>query len=492
VPPLLFEVPPGPQVVVVRDDEDSAEVRGYLKGFSNIGVRQLPSRRTLVRPTPGAADRDTLALDLLLALGKNPETLAGERLGASAWAHARAWLIAAETSDLVIDRAHQLPAARLAELVGLAGWLRCRVWLIWSGGGDLAAVYADAREAGVRCGSVMAGLLRQLLPPPRTVPETARVETRVLPTVEFTTFRAACHRHLSPREFTHVDELYLDAAERADVWMNQHEPLREQGLRGFGGALAAWLRDTHLGPCTDPGAALITLRATQAALFVRGVLLRWDPAALGADPAARLRGALDRRHRPHSLYAGAKTTPAAITVLSLHLNQPPLYFNCWRLHHAAVNGATLTSPDTGTHHHQVPQYLRYPDYQAAIDTASGVEEIACTHTIRLPEPAQVILAAHRAYRLIQGAGEADPLFVATRTGEQASYAVMRQIAIHTAARLRVVPPWLDRDPCRYGGDIGLRQRVFGWLTERGLSVHLLDTDLHHPVHDPIQRRGERP
>lgn len=244
------------------------------------------------------------------------------------------------------------------------------------------------------------------------------------------------------------------------------EPARVVARAGdarFGGALAAWLRDTHLGPCPDPGTALITLRATQAALFCRGVLLRWDPAALGADPAARLRGTVDPRHRPHTLYAWAKTAGAAITVLSLHLNRPPLYFNCWRLRHAAVNG--VTAPDTGAHHHQVPQYLRYPDYQTAIDTTSGAEEIACAHAIELPEPARVILAAHRAYRLIQGAGDADPLFVAPRTGEQASYAAMRQTAIRTAGRLRIMPPWLHPDPCRYGADIGLRHACSdGWLT----------------------------
>jgi hypothetical protein len=53
-----------------------------------------------------------------------------------------------------------------------------------------------------------------------------------------------------------------------------------------------------------------------------------------------------------------------------------------------------------------------------------------------------------------------------------------------------VPPWLHRDPCRFGGDIGLYQRVFGWLTERGLSVHLLDVELVGQLNHPLYHRGE--
>jgi hypothetical protein len=46
-----------------------------------------------------------------------------------------------------------------------------------------------------------------------------------------------------------------------------------------------------------------------------------------------------------------------------------------------------------------PQYLGYLDDRAAVATSSGVQEIACAHTIRLPEPARVILTVHRATRV---------------------------------------------------------------------------------------------
>ena len=479
-------------MIVVRNDDDGEAVRGCLRLFGDVTTRELPGPQTLVRPTPGATDQVTLALDLLVALGKNPETLAADRLGSAGWDHARAWLAAAAVTDLVIDRAHQLGAGRFADLTELAGWLGCRLWLIWSGGGDLKAAFAAARAAGAPSVSIVGEQLRGLLPIPPHIDRVGyRHEDRALPAAEFTTFRAACRRHLSPREFAHVDQCYLDAAHRTDVWMGLNGGLREQGRQVFGGALAAWLRDAHLGPQTHPDTALITLRATQAALLIRGVLLRWVPAGLGGDPPGRLRGTVDPGHHPHQLYAGAKTAPAAVTVLSLHLNQPPVYFNCWRVGHAAVDGATLSAPGAAMHHHQVPRYLGYPDYRAAVVASSGVEEIACAHTIRLPRPARVILAAHRAYRLIQGADVLDPLFLTPRTGQQATYGAMRETAICTAGRLRRTShPWLHRDPCRFGGDIGLHARVSGWLVERGLSVHLLDADLAGRLAHPPRRRAE--
>ena len=479
----LAEVLAGPRVIVVRNDDDGTIVRGYLKRFYDLRYRR-PQRATLVRPTPGATDRATLALDVLVGLYKNPQTLAGERLGGAGWDYARAWLAAGATSDLVVDRAHQLVPDRVADLAELGAWSSIRVWLIWSGGGDLDAAVTVIRAAGLPVDTVMPHLLRPLLPLPaheRSVP--FRFESRTLPTAEFTTFRAACRRLLSPREFDHVDALYLDAATRTDLWLTHHERRDAGDRQRFGAALATWLRDSQLGPHADPGTALITLRATQAALFIHGVLLRWDPATLGPEPAARLCGTIDVRRAPHDLYAGATTAAAAITALSLHLNQPPHYFGCWRVRHAAVDGATLTAPAGGDHRHDVPAYLHHDERRAAIETSSGVEEIPCAHTVALPEPMQVILAAHRAYRLLQGATEHDPLFDQGQAG-------MRETAWRTATHLHRVPPWLHRDPCRYGGDIGLRRRVFGWLVERGLSVHLLDADVAAQLHHPLHHRGE--
>jgi len=101
-------------------------------------------------------------------------------------------------------------------------------------------------------------------------------------------------RHLGPAAFARVDAEYLAAADRVDAWLGQwrgehRDPRRPPGavvtLDELGtGILIGWLWDTQLGPVTDPVHALITLRATQAALLRHAILLRWEPGALGTDP----------------------------------------------------------------------------------------------------------------------------------------------------------------------------------------------------------------
>lgn len=491
--PATGRLADGPVLIIVRNDEDSDAMRRYLKRTHDVRFRHVPTTRTLVRPTPGARDRATLARDLLTAVGKNPETLDDDRLGGTVWNCAYAWLRAAGTTDLLVDRAHQLDIDRLADLADMARWLSCRVWLIWSGEGELSAPDAAGFVLGIAAGSISADLLPTLLPLP--APESVPVPWRAgpaLPAAEFTTFRAACRRELSDQEFARVDQLYLDAAHRADAWMVEHAALRDSGgPESFGTELVAWLRDVHLGPCASADTALVTLRATQAALLIRGVLLRWTPAALGPDPADQLRGTL-RERLPHDLYAGARTADAAITMLSLHLNQPPWYFACWRVGHVTQNGAILCAPADAEHHHDLlPRYLEQPDYRSAVLAATGVLERACDHAIQLPPPAQVILAAHHAYRRREGAHQHDPLFAGPTPGEHTTVARMRETALRTATRrLRQLPPWLHRDPCRFGGDIGGRERVSGWLVERNLSVHLLPPRLAEQLHHPLRHRGE--
>lgn len=477
---------PAPCRVLVRNDHDGTLVRGHLKFFGEITRRAVSSPQVLVRPTPGGVDQATFALDVLTALGKNPKVLADERLGPRAWGYARAWLAAAGVADLVIDRAHQLGADRLGELTELAGELACRLWLIWSGGGDLDAVAEAARVAGVDRFSILPEQLPLLLPLPARPPwPDFQLEDTVLPAADFPTFRAACRRHLGPREFDTLDRLYQHAAARTDAWLGEHHHLREAGREAVGGPLAAWLRDDQLGPHSRTARALVTLRATQAALFVGGVLLRWDPAPLGPDPVARLCGTIDLQWA-HALYAGARTAPAAVTALSLHLNQPPLYFDCWRLGDVAADGSVLAAP--GVHRHKVLAYLAYPDYRAAIDSTSGVTEIACAHPVQVPSPARVLIAAHHAYRRQHDARSSDPFFTnRSKPDEQATYSGMREHAVRTAARLHRTPGWLHRDDCRFGADIGLHRRPFGWLIERGLSVHILNPHLAQRLTHPVQR-----
>jgi hypothetical protein len=55
--------------------------------------------------------------------------------------------------------------------------------------------------------------------------------------------------------------------------------------------------------------------------------------------------------------------------------------------------------------------------------------------------------------------------------------VLRPAIVRTAARLPAQMPWMHGSHCRYGADIDITQRRYGWLIERGLSIHLLDDAL---------------
>ena len=67
-------------------------------------------RPVVLRPTPGGGDRGSIALDLLTALGKNPDVLRTEHLrGEAAWRTARAWL-----TGMAVDAPARRPLPRPA------------------------------------------------------------------------------------------------------------------------------------------------------------------------------------------------------------------------------------------------------------------------------------------------------------------------------------------------------------------------------------------
>ncbi len=46
---------------------------------------------------------------------------------------------------------------------------------------------------------------------------------------------------------------------------------------------------------------------------------------------------------------------------------------------------------------------------------------------------------------------------------------------------------MHRSPCRWGADVGVTPRSPGWLSERGLSLHLVDTPFHLRLPAPRPR-----
>ena len=85
------------------------------------------------------------------------------------------------------------------------------------------------------------------------------------------------------------------------------------------------------------------LRAVQAALFVRAIVLSWRPGPLGPRPATRLPGNLTPQVAG-ALHTVVRTDAAAATALSVHLNQGPAFFSVLQLGDVAPDGSAIRVP----------------------------------------------------------------------------------------------------------------------------------------------------
>lgn len=436
-------------VYLVTNAGDEASTGAYLAGLG--GPDQ---HRAVVRPTPGERDPAVLGADVLVALGKNPQVLRTERLGSDVWNLARAWTIGLNIRDLVVDRVHLLTPHQIEALIELAAG-QATVWLVYGG----TAADDTAEYLGHSVQRLPWTHLSTRLRPAQAPPASTSRPWPVLPTADFTTFLAACHRHLPREDFDRVAAVYERAAQRADQWAGVH---RGSGPAQLPAALTRWLRDEQFATVPTATEALVTLRATQAALFVCGMLLRWNTAALGTQPARRLLGDLTPG-RAAALCAFARTDHTAAAALSLHLNLGPVGFGCWRWGNATPDGAGIEAPrEHGPH----------PGERTA------EAELPCDGPLTLPAYARPILAAHLAYRRAAGARDRHPLFVHPTDPAQPVHHGLRTAIQRINERINLNPPWMHRSPCRWGADIGLHPRSPSWLTERGLSLHLVDAPFH--------------
>lgn len=214
------------------------------------------------------------------------------------------------------------------------------------------------------------------------------------------------------------------------------------------------------------------LRAVQAALFVRAIVLSWQPGPLGPQPATRLPGNLTSQIAG-ALQTAVRTDAAAATALSLHLNQGPAFFGLLQLSDVAPDGSAIRvppgrarplrrgiSPGAGGWYGQVLE----------ADERSW-RELAAAEPIRIPDCAGSLFAAHLAYRRESGAASTDPYFAHPRDpANKPATDVLRAAIRSTAQRIGLDLPWLHGDDCRYGADIGLTWRGHSWLAERGLRL----------------------
>jgi hypothetical protein len=167
--------------------------------------------------------------------------------------------------------------------------------------------------------------------------------------------------------------------------------------------------------------------------FLSGLLLRWQPGALGPAPFRRL---------PADLTAGVaaaltgmrRADEAAATALSLHLNQPPRHFACWSCGDVAADGSTLSAP--AGHHDELSGG---PDIERATGTAQVLEPLCCETPVVVHGCGRPIVAAHLAFRRDQAAVDRDPLFVHPIRPGRAPSSVLREAVIRVCGRLGLDP-----------------------------------------------------
>ncbi|MFB7090796.1 hypothetical protein [Streptomyces sp. NPDC056296] len=491
--PLALPARPSRTVYLVTDALDEATLTRRLAALES-------AQCIVVRPNPVRSASD-LVWDVLTAAGKNPVAARTNRMTIdSAWAATAAWLTVARTEHIVVERGHRLSEKEAVRLAELADTVDATLWLIWSSPRDATKMgnalesLGHSRLHGRRGKLPSNGPHRPLraiyledfyrllpLPDPATSLPPNPDENLApdddwptLPDADFPLFLATCRRRLAADTFDQLNHVYRSEAQRTDQFVRRHpHTLTAPRAGDFDRALNAYLRDERLGPATSPHLALIRLRAIQASLLSRGVLLRWQPASLGPAPADCLPTWLTPA-TCRALRATVRTDAAAATVLSLHLSAAPDTFSHVLCRNIDEDGHHLYLPTVPDH----AVHLR-ADWAHAIDQSEDDEYPGHRHTTSktpLPPYAAEILAAQLAHRRAEGSGTRGHLFVNYQDPAlAASERTLTELILRTCRRIGIQPHWLHRGACREDGQIGaVPTSHTDWMTARRLTVTVLD------------------
>ncbi|MFC5724127.1 hypothetical protein ACFP1Z_28560 [Streptomyces gamaensis] len=491
--PLSLPARPWRTVYLVTDAFDEVTLTRRLAALES-------AQCIVVRPTPVRSASD-LVWDVLTAAGKNPAAARTQRMTiGSAWVAAAAWLTAARTAHIVVERGHRLSEREAVRLAELADTVDATLWLIWSSPRDATTMgnalesLGNSRLHGRRGRLPTTGPRRPLraihlddfyrllpLPDPATsLPPNPDDDPApdddwpALPDADFPLFLAACRRRLAADTFDQLNHVYRSEAQRTDQFVRRHpHDLAAPRSGTFARALNAYLRDERLGPAASPHLALIRLRAIQASLLSRGVLLRWQPAGLGPAPAGHLPTWLTPTVC-RALRATVATDAAAATVLSLLLSAAPDRFAHVLCRNVDEDGHYLYLPTFSDN----AAYLR-TDWAAEIDRREEDECPSYGHTTGktpLPPYAAEILAAQLAHRRAEGSGTRGHLFVNYKDPSlAATERTLTELILRTCRRIGIHPHWLHRGACREDQQIGTGPTPHtDWMTARHLTATVLD------------------
>jgi len=476
-----------PRAVVVLNPGDHARATRRLHALPGPG-------RIVVHPTPGGSAAD-LARDVLSALGKNPDHVDQDRLTAlAAMRHAGAHAAAAGVRDVVVDRGQRMPATLLRALAELTQRAGATLWLVHApdAGKSVVTPLEVLTRAGLPVTVATFTEFTEQLPVP-TAPEQRHnpdvgapwpvTDWPELPLADFPQVLTVCRRRLPGDLFQALRFLLDQEITATRTWAGAQ---RRRG--GFThDRLLAYLRDQRLGPAPSGPVALIRLRGIQIALLPQSHYLRWNPADLGPDPAARLTGVITEKVGA-GIASAASTVAAAATALALHLGTSTHGFGLIRLTHLTADGSRLhlpppADPEAGIFAPWAKEG-RFSLYDWLYPR--DFPHLFTPDPIRLPQPVHRVLAAHRVYRQADGAGEDAPLFVhPTRPGDHDPERGLREAVLRTCHRLHLAPAWLHRSHCRHGDDLlPSHTHAFTWMQERGLSHHVIAAPRLSPTKAP--------
>jgi hypothetical protein len=293
-------------VRLLVDPYDTVECVRALNG------RHRPGDGVVVcHPLPDVDSPTVLAGDVLVALGKRPGCLAAEGVRRRGWEVAGLWLRAERVTDLVVLRAHRLPASRWRELAELTASVGAVLWLVSHRMGLDGAHQAVLGTCGVDPAGQPWRDALGALPPVSTEPDPGPFPA--VPDVDFVAFRSAARRLLDPDGFSRVDAVYRAAFQ---VAVEEARVLRVQArcaeVDCWRGVEAAVQRVT-----VDAGSeaeVLARVRAAQAGFFREGTLLRVRLHRAGGQPGFSLRPRL-----PATVLARLRTlcAPAAAGALAI-------------------------------------------------------------------------------------------------------------------------------------------------------------------------------
>lgn len=393
-------------VQLVLDRDDSLHARRLAARAARAGI-------AVCRATPEAGPTQ-LARDVLRSLGKRFDVADSPRRAEALWPRVTTWLLADNVPQLIVLRAHLLPADSIAQLLA-AMRRRIELTLFVHAATVPPALHQALVDADVIIEQVDLGRhapATQTSPKPSDRPVQTRLP--VLPRDDFLFFLQACAETLDGDAFNRVCDVIAAARRATDQWLESHVAARGPApQRPSKHRVLAFLE--ALTQCDDSEEALVRLRGAQIALLFDALLVDVDSHAFVAA---------------HTAAADAIARLDANAIMLLGTYSSPVYAAAGVIALAARSGArSLAALSVG-------------------DVASDGREVRVAgHAVIVPDNARALVRAQHITRLAQGAQPRDAFFTSPRAPDRpASISALRTMLGRIGQQTGLAMPSSDASP----------------------------------------------